>query len=186
MKRLGFSEEDTENLFQIIFKDKRWNEFDRGTITIEQYTQDLKNEHPEYATQISTMFSDNWAQNFLKPKQEAIEFLKRASDKYGIYVLSNVSEYVLDYVKSLDFWSKVDSGTYSYQIGSCKPEPEIYQAFFRDNNVKPQEYLFLDDLPKNIEAAKSFGMNGIVFNDNLPEVVDVLLADKKRNREVEI
>ena len=75
MKRLGFSEEDTENLFQIIFKDKRWNEFDRGTITIEQYTQDLKNEHPEYATQISTMFSDNWAQNFLKPKQEAIDMV---------------------------------------------------------------------------------------------------------------
>lgn len=183
MQRLGFSEDDTENLFQIIFKDKRWNEFDRGTITIDEYTQDLKAEHPEYSEQITTMFSNNWPENFLKPKQASIDFLQKVSNKYDIYVLSNVSEYVLDYVKSLSFWDKVKSGTYSYQIGSCKPEPEIYEAFLRDNKVKPEECLFLDDLSQNIEAAKKFGMKGIVFHDNLPEVMNILLEDKRHDED---
>lgn len=181
MKRLGFLDEDIERLFQIIFKDKRWNEFDRGTITIEDYVEALGTEYPEYKEKIGIIFSENWAQNFLRPKMDSIDFLQRASGTYGIYVLSNVSEYVLNYVKTLPFWNKVTSGTYSYQIGSCKPEPQIYEAFFRDNGVKPQDCLFLDDLTANIEAARKFGMNGIVFNDNLPEVVDALLKDKNHD-----
>ena len=179
MERLGFAENDIINLHQIIFKDKRWNEFDRGTLTIDKYVEDLKNENPEYAGHIDNIFSENWTSNLFRPKFETIEFLKRASEQYGIYVLSNVSQYVLSYVKSLGFWDNVNSGTYSYEIGSCKPEPEIYQAFFRDNNLNPQDCLFLDDLAANIEAAKKAGMNGIVFNDNLSDIIDYLINDRK-------
>lgn len=183
MQRLGFPKEETEDLFQIIFKDKRWNEFDRGMISIEEYTEELKKEHPEYVEQISTMFSGNWPQNFLRPKPDSINFLKRASSQYGIYILSNVSECVLDYVKSLEFFEYVDSGTYSYQIGSCKPESKIYDTFIAKNSLNPKECLFLDDLPQNIKAAQDAGMQGIVFNDNLVEVVDFLLEDKFPNAE---
>ena len=132
---------------------------------------------------ILAIFSENWTSNFLKPKEETIAFLQKAAQNYGIYVLSNVSMYVLDYVKSLDFWSDVDSGTYSYEIGYCKPEPEIYQAFFRNNNLAPQECFLLDDLPQNIQAAPKAGMKGIVFNDNLPEVIEYLVKDRKAEHE---
>lgn len=48
MKRLGFFPEDISALFQIIFKDKRCGEFDRGTLKIEEYTATLIVEHPKY------------------------------------------------------------------------------------------------------------------------------------------
>lgn len=185
MERLGFEEKDITNLHRIIFKDKRWNEFDRGTITIDEYVADLKKENPEYQNHFSSMFSGNWINNLFRPKLETISFLKKATGHYGIHVLSNVSMYVLDYIKTLDFWPNINSGTYSYQIGACKPENEIYQAFFKDNNLKPQECLFLDDLKANIDAAKKFGMHGIVFNDNLSEVMDYLIEDKNRQRQEE-
>ena len=174
IERLGFNKEDVINLHEIIFKDKRWNEFDRGTITIDEYTEALKVENPQYTEHISSIFSENWTSNLLIPKLETIAFLKKASEYYNIYVLSNVSKYVLEHLKSLDFWESVNSGTYSYQIGYCKPEPEIYEAFFKNNNLNPQECLFLDDLKSNIEAAEKAGMKGIVFKDNLPEVIDYL------------
>ena len=174
MKRLGFRDMEIEDLFRIIFKDKRWGEFDRGTIKIEEYTQALCSEHPEYADKIMQMFSGDWTKNFLKPKEASIQFLLEASKHYGSYVLSNVSEYVLKYVKGLGFWDKVSGGTYSYDVRYLKPEPEIYQRFFSDNNVIPSECFFLDDLPKNIEAAQAAGMNGIIFCDNLDEVKTVL------------
>jgi len=180
MKRLGFVEEDIENLYRIIFQDKRWTEFDRGTITIDEYIEELKTENPRYIEQIGIIFSENWTSNFLKPRTETIAFLEKNVGHYGIYVLSNVSMYVLDYVKTSKFWKNVNSGTYSYQIGSCKPEPEIYQAFFRHNKLNPHECLFLDDLPQNIESAKNFGMNGIIFHNNLQEVIDYLLKDRKQ------
>ncbi|MBR3613821.1 MAG: HAD family phosphatase [Clostridia bacterium] len=177
MDRLGFSTEDIDSLFQIIFKDTRWSEFDRGTLKIEEYTSALKVEHPEYKAQIEQMFSGNWTANFLKPKHESIQFLKKAASNYRIYILSNVSEYVLNYVKTLGFWDKVTSGTYSYMIHCLKPEPEIYKAFFKDNNVIPEECLFLDDLPQNIAASERAGMKGIVFCDNLEDVYQTLDSD---------
>lgn len=180
MKRLGFSEDETNTLFQMIFKDPRWGKFDLGDITIEEYTEALKNEHPEFAEKIDLMFSNNWPQNFLRPKEQSIDFLNRASSTYGIYILSNVSRYVLDYVKTLGFWDKVSGGTYSYDVKSLKPEPEIYQRFFSDNKLKPSECLFLDDLTANVESAKKAGMHGIVFNDNYLDVANYLLENKKQ------
>lgn len=184
LKRIGIPETDIENLAALIFKDKRWNEFDRGTITIEEYTASLKSENPQYSEYIESIFSDNWAKNFFKPKEKSIEFLKKCSEIYGIYVLSNVSEYVLDYIKTLDFFEEcVTSGTYSYQVGLCKPEIEIYETFLADNELVPEECLFLDDLPQNIEAAKKMKMNGILFNDNIKEVVDFLKNQLKQQSE---
>ena len=56
MQRLGINEEDIEHLYKLIFKDKRWTEFDRGTITIDKYVRELKSEKPEYAEYISNIF----------------------------------------------------------------------------------------------------------------------------------
>ena len=52
----------------------------------------------------------------------------------------------------------------------CKPEHEIYQTFFEENHLQPNECLFLDDLPANNEEACRNGMHGIVFHDNIEEV----------------
>lgn len=177
MKRLGFSHEDISALFQIIFKDKRWSEFDRGTLKIEEYTAALIIEHPKYKLQIEKMFSGSWTENFLKPKLESIKFLKRASNNYHIYILSNVSEHVLEYIKTLGFWDYVNGGTYSYMVHLLKPEPEIYETFFRDNTVKPEECFFLDDSPQNIAASKKAGMRGIIFCDNFEDVYNALHVD---------
>jgi len=183
MKRIGFSDEKSEEFFQMIFKDARWEKFDLGDITIDEYVAALKAENPDKTNDLDLIFPENWTENFLKPKQASIDFLNRASDTYGIYILSNVSSYVLEYVKSLGFWNKVNGGTYSYAEKSLKPEPKIYQNFLRANNLNPSECLFLDDLPQNIEAAKSLGLNGIVFHDNLDEVIDFLITDKSINKD---
>ena len=174
MKRLGFNDDEIEDLFQIIFKDKRWEDIDLGILNIEEYTQALCSEHPEYKDKITQMFSENWRKEFLKPKEDSIQFLLEASKNYNIYLLSNISEYVLTYVKELGFWDKVSGGTYSYNVRYLKPESEIYQSFINDNNVVPNECLFLDDIQKNIDSAKAAGMNGIVFSDNLDEVKNIL------------
>ena len=173
LESLGIT--DSENLSQLIFKDPRWNEFDRGTLLIEDYVNDLKRENPNYAQCFDMIFCENWASKLFKPKEKSIEFLKtQVFPNYKIYILSNVSQYVLNYIKTLDFFPYVTSGTYSYQVKSCKPEEEIYHKFFKENQVAPQECLFLDDLPANIETAKRLGMSGIVFNDNIEEIVDYL------------
>ena len=37
-------------------------------------------------------------------------------------------------------------------------------------SLDPKECFFIDDLEKNINAARSLGMDGIVFNGNIDDV----------------
>lgn len=170
MLRIGSEAEITAELNKLIFANPLWNEFDRGTITIEEYSKRLKVENPQFISEIDRIFGSGWVSNMFILDRDVSRFLEEMSHKYRIFILSNVSECVFEYIKTLGFWKHVTGGTYSYLIGACKPERKIYETFFRENNLNPEECLFLDDKPENIQAAKKFGMNGIVFNKNLKEV----------------
>ena len=172
LRRLGIC--DIEVLTKMIFKDKRWNEFDRGTITIQKYVSDLKLENPDYSESIDRIFCDGWTNKLLRPKEATGNFLQELSKQYDVFILSNVSEYALNYIRTLDFFRFVTGGTYSYMLKACKPEERIYTSFLQDHSLKAEECLFMDDLPQNIEAAKKLGMHGIVFKDNIEEIRDFL------------
>jgi len=86
---------------------------------------------------------------------------------YMVYLLSNYSENSFEYLKTISvFPSLVDGGVISYQIKKVKPEPEIYQALLDKYSLNPDECVFLDDLPVNIQGAKNAGMHGIVVGDH--------------------
>ena len=45
------------------------------------------------------------------------------------------------------------------------PNPEIYKLAAKRLAVKPEECIFIDDMLKNVQAAESTGMKGIVYKD---------------------
>ena len=47
--------------------------------------------------------------------------------------------------------------------GVAKPEPAAYRIILERTGVRPEEALFIDDDPENVEAARSVGMAGILF-----------------------
>ena len=46
-----------------------------------------------------------------------------------------------------------------------KPQREVYQWALKQAQVDANEAAFVDDTPKNVEAANALGMHGIVFRD---------------------
>lgn len=46
-----------------------------------------------------------------------------------------------------------------------KTEPGIYRYLLDTWHLVPEETVFLDDRRENIEAAESFGINGIIFEN---------------------
>ena len=44
-----------------------------------------------------------------------------------------------------------------------KPSAELFNILFRRNNIVPNEAIFIDDLIKNVEAARSLGLHAIHF-----------------------
>ena len=54
----------------------------------------------------------------------------------------------------------------SYGLGLLKPDVKIYQKVLQKLGVLPEEVIFVDDKLKNVEAAQSIGIHGIVFKQN--------------------
>jgi putative hydrolase of the HAD superfamily len=51
----------------------------------------------------------------------------------------------------------------SYELGFCKPEPEIYHEALRRGGVTANQCLFIDDLAENVRGAEAIGMRTIQF-----------------------
>lgn len=106
---------------------------------------------------------------------------------YNLYLLSNNNPFVYNWCNSDNFLPnkrKIESyfkRTYcSYRIGLCKPDKEIYEITIEDSGLIPQETLFIDDSPKNIEVGKDFGFetlntsNGEDWRESLLDTLNKL------------
>lgn len=88
-------------------------------------------------------------------------------------ILSNMGDSVLaNMQREFDWLDRFDVLVWSYQHGIAKPDPAIYRHTLGELGTQPQETLFIDDKPVNVEAARSLGMRGLVFSG-----VDQLRAD---------
>jgi putative hydrolase of the HAD superfamily len=88
-------------------------------------------------------------------------------------ILSNMGDNVLDNMKrEFDWLPRFDVLVWSYQLHMAKPDPAIYQHTLMELGVRPEEALFLDDRPVNVEAAQALGIKAIVFS-----TVEQLRAD---------
>jgi FMN phosphatase YigB (HAD superfamily) len=52
----------------------------------------------------------------------------------------------------------------SGRIGVKKPDPRYFQIMLKELGVKAKHCVFIDDNEENVEAARSLGINGIVFS----------------------
>ncbi len=56
-----------------------------------------------------------------------------------------------------------DDYVLSFELGMVKPEPAIYLEAARRAGCRPEECVFIDDMPENVEAAMKLGMAGILY-----------------------
>ncbi|MFU8781121.1 MAG: HAD family hydrolase [Kiritimatiellia bacterium] len=61
----------------------------------------------------------------------------------------------------------------SHEIGYMKPDPEAYDAVLEVWQIRPNQILFIDDRPENVEAAAKAGMQA--FEAHGPDAVAAVL-----------
>lgn len=88
-------------------------------------------------------------------------------------IVSNLGDTVHQAMEREFRWlSRFDVLVWSYQLRVIKPDAAIYRYALEKLGVRPEEALYLDDRPANVEAAKALGMSGLVFS-----TVEQLRAD---------
>ena len=66
-----------------------------------------------------------------------------------------------------DLSALFEKAYYSYRLGLRKPDKEIFELVLKENNLKPEETLFIDDSPQHINTAANLGMNTVLFQPPL-------------------
>ena len=152
-------------LRQEIFKHQTWLDLNLGHITDEQAV-DL------YCTRLEISVPDMQrllqnTKHSLTPIPGMIELLKSLhAANYPIYALTDNVHSIVEYLKQqYDFWPLFRGVVVSAEVKYLKPAPQIYQHLLSTYQLAPNETVFIDDLPRNIEGAVAQGMAGIQFED---------------------
>ena len=83
-----------------------------------------------------------------------------------LYLLTNMPRWVFDErVAAYTVLQRFDGAVVTGDEGILKPEPAVYELVLSRFGLAPDETLFVDDKPGNVEAAEALGFVGHVFVD---------------------
>jgi FMN phosphatase YigB (HAD superfamily) len=163
----------SRNRLEEVLWDENWiRRYERGDISTREFhaylreTADLK---LDFAG-----FCQTWTSVFLPNLILSEDLLVALKSKYPLILVSNTNEAHIDYVRSqyrvLDYF---DHRILSYEVGSLKPDPEIFEHAIAVSGQPPEALFFTDDREENILAAKRLGMNAHLFKTE-SQLVDAL------------
>lgn len=146
--------------------------YETGKLTTDEFRDSIRSETGISFT--NEVFDSAWLAMIGQVPPQRIQLLKRLSEHYTLYMLSNTSELHMDYFEkrfeqeagfSLD--SIFTKCYYSYQIGEHKPDEKAFQHVLDNAGIRAEETLFLDDNIQNIKAASALGFNAIHITESL-------------------
>ncbi|XHS80073.1 HAD family hydrolase [Burkholderiaceae bacterium UC74_6] len=142
-----------------------WGEFDQGLITQDEVIARIAAKNGWSEAQVRTIVEAVPAELALKPETATlIEELKAAGHR--LFFLSNMPAPLAEHLERshpLARW--FETGVFSSRVQQCKPGREIFATAEATYGVPAASLVLLDDHPANVEAARSFGWQAVLFRD---------------------
>jgi FMN phosphatase YigB (HAD superfamily) len=92
------------------------------------------------------------------PVEGMEKIVDRVSTIVPVGLLSNTNPVHFEYcLETFRVLRSIPSHFLSYQLNSLKPEPAIFARVTELISVAPEDTLYIDDLPENVEAARAAG-----------------------------
>lgn len=155
---------DYELIHRELFRSVEWIRMDRGSITDEEAVACVCRRLPERLHQAVADILEHWHQD-IPPLDGVYDLVEELKGKgYGIYLLSNTCTRFHSFRKNIPALRFFDGEFISADCHLVKPEPGIYLRFLEQFALRPEECVFIDDVPLNIEAAIRCGFYGLVYH----------------------
>jgi putative hydrolase of the HAD superfamily len=150
-------------LRQFMFEHPDWHEYDRGTYTeatASEHFARLSGRSPAEVLHLLRASAES-----LRPIEGTIRLLEDlAAAGLNLYLLSNMPEATYQIlIKRHDFFRHFKQLVISGKILMLKPEPAIYKHLVDTTGIVPAESVFIDDLLRNVIAARESGLAAIQF-----------------------
>jgi putative hydrolase of the HAD superfamily len=155
-----------EEFWRLYYRDRA--ELDRGSLSTEEYWSRIMRAagvlpEPDLIARIEEEDSRGWTRINRRVVEWAAEL--RAAG-YTTAILSNMPFDKLVWMrksKTFDWMDDFPVAVFSCDHRLVKPEPAFYRLCLELLEKEPEECLFLDDVPANVEGARAVGIPSLVF-----------------------
>ena len=176
-KEIGF--DNFENVFSKASQNQLFDNLEIGLINPQEFRDGIR--------KISKRnFSDEridyaWNKIILDLPEKRILLLKELKTKYRTYLLSNTNKIHYDlYITYLqkygykDFNEIFEKAYFSHEIKMRKPNKEIFEFVLAEQQLIPEETLFIDDSIQHINSAKNSGIltYHLTNNEDITDLFD--------------
>lgn len=156
-----YTEGDVQQVLGRIMADPIMMQYSIGCIQTREFYQKL---HDDYRLDLSyEEFVFRWCDIFA-PMEGMDSVVAQLSGKVRLGLLSDTDPLHWDFIRRhyplMQYFPKP---TLSFQIGSVKPSRDSYLAAAGHVGVPPEACLFIDDLQKNVDGARTAGMTALRF-----------------------
>jgi putative hydrolase of the HAD superfamily len=98
--------------------------------------------------------------------QEVMDLIKQLKGSSRVVCGTNTLDPHYEYHLSRDHYDIFDAVFASNKIGLSKPNPDFFRYILRDEGVRPENAIFVDDTKANVLSAKRMGINATLFRDS--------------------
>jgi putative hydrolase of the HAD superfamily len=151
-----------------------WRDGSLGILSEEEVHQHIGQTMDMSEAQVNAFMDDLWQEYLGAPNTELMDYVRNLRPTYQTALLSN--SFVGARRKEQEryqFDTLCDFIIYSHEVGMSKPDQRIYALTCERLGRQPAEVIFVDDREEAVEAAREFGLCGIVFKANAQIIADI-------------
>jgi epoxide hydrolase-like predicted phosphatase len=156
---LGLSREELED---VVFSKDSGDRAQLGLISVEQHSENLRQRFGLQRSEMDRFWEDFWGGDRLDA--ELVALIRSLHSRYKTGLLSNAFSDLRHYVTHVwKFADAFDEMVISAEVGLVKPDAQIYRLALQRLGVAPQEAVFIDDMPRNVEGARAANLHAVQF-----------------------
>ncbi len=157
-----FTDLSPDSLHALLFASEFEDAYESGRITTEAFIGQaieqgrLRCTRARMACAWADIFAPNWS---------VMEMVPRLRGRYRLLLGSNTNElHTMQFSRQFaETFAHFDHLVYSFEIGIRKPAAGFFEHCLRLAGSTPEESVFIDDMPANVEGAKKCGLHGIHY-----------------------
>ena len=150
-------------LVRTLYDCDEWREVEVGRGDIEVWLRAAHRRLEEAAGRSLPPLHEQWRASW-RPIEENIELVRRLRPAYRVGLLSNADRSLEERLRDgLRLDRLFDAVVVSGVVGIAKPDPRAYLLAAERLGLPPEACVFIDDAPRNVEAAREVGMTAIRF-----------------------
>jgi len=171
---LNFQDLYSQKMQNILFDD-----FEKGEVSSAEFISCLIDSENLKIKEID--FINAWNAMLLEIPMKKLEFIDALKKDYKVFLLSNTNEIHInkfeDDLKKNNmlnqFYKCFDKVYYSSRMGKRKPDENCFKQVLEENQLVPQQTLFIDDSVQHIKGAKRIGIETFHLEKN-KSIIDLV------------